>query len=83
MASMTKNLAKRLPGMTAEEKSSMLQWLVAERAVTKNPCIRSSLSERIRMLEQSISAREPDKLSWFPEESSELTEEEIEELRKP
>jgi len=40
--------------MTLEEKTSMLAALKQDHATEKNPMVRSSISERIRMLEKAL-----------------------------
>lgn len=52
--SMTKALRKKLQAMTREQKAAELKRLKGLEATEKNFAVRSSLGERIRMVEASI-----------------------------
>lgn len=49
--SATKALRKRLKTMTTEQKANLLEALRKELALCKNPMIRSSIQQRISMIE--------------------------------
>ena len=51
---MTKALAKRLPKMTEQEVTDVRYFLETSAATERNPCIRSSLNERIRLCNRRL-----------------------------